>query len=313
MSATSTGSALPQNGIVIPRTYSNETGDRWAHSGVAFHPSLGFLLADASGSTLLSVTDGGLTQVLGEFPSLTSMHGIMPSGSEEDLQIWVADVGYAWNTPHGQDSPTNEWGTPGVFRIDLATGHVTVTCDPLTLPAPLQKWRPSAIAEHDDRVWVADGYGRHVVHCFTRSGTHLWTVDGGESGTAFRCPHAVIVDKRGLEPRLLVLDRENERICAYNLAGTYLRDFGSDMLTSPTGAAIVGDRLVVTELDGYVAVFDGNDIAYCRKPFNGTGFPDLDDYRPHGIHTDGAGRLLISEWGPKGRSVLIGSDWIENI
>ena len=78
----------------------------------------------------------------------------------------------------------------------------------------------SAFATLDGEIYVADGYGNAAVHRFASDGTHLAT--WGKPGTGpgeFSTPHSVWVDQRN---RVLVADRENDRICVFDRGGEYV-------------------------------------------------------------------------------------------
>jgi peptidylglycine monooxygenase len=75
----------------------------------------------------------------------------------------------------------------------------------------------------DGEIYVADGYGNARVHRFSREGH--WIASFGEVGHGpgeFMTPHSVIVDRRD---RVLVCDRENDRIQVFDRAGGWLMDW----------------------------------------------------------------------------------------
>lgn len=102
---------------------------------------------------------------------------------------------------------------------------------------------PAGIALNDaGEIFIADGYANCQVHKFSSEGEHL--LSWGEPGTGpgqFNLPHGAWVDKQG---RVLIADRENDRIQVFTQDGEYLSTWPSEVI----GAALV-----------YV---DDEDIAY---------------------------------------------------
>ena len=85
----------------------------------------------------------------------------------------------------------------------------------------------------DGDIWVADGYGSHLVHRFDRSGNYLQTLDGSEGGGRFSCPHGLALDTRRSEAEFYIADRGNSRFQVYGMDGTYRRSFGSAFNLEP--------------------------------------------------------------------------------
>ncbi|AWB92263.1 hypothetical protein [Aeromicrobium chenweiae] len=121
-------------------------------------------------------------------------------------------------------------------------------------------WSPTALAVEghgaERRIWVADGYGASLVHAYTPDGSWLMSADGADSGTAFDCPHGIVVDQRGSEPLLVVADRANQRLVELGLDGRTRRVLADGQVWSPSGLAIDDDFLLVTELWGDLVVLD---------------------------------------------------------
>ena len=90
----------------------------------------------------------------------------------------------------------------------------------------LEGWRPPgrrALRAHVlmlTILFITDGYGNARVHKFAADGTHL--LSWGEPGSApgqFMLPHGVWIDRSG---RVLVCDREKDRVQVFDLAGTLM-------------------------------------------------------------------------------------------
>ncbi len=87
------------------------------------------------------------------------------------------------------------------------------------LEAPFNHPTDIAVAPGGD-IYVADGYGNSCVHRFTAEGEHMSSFGTPGSGPGrFRVPHSVRVAKDG---RVLVCDRENNRVQVFGPDGEYL-------------------------------------------------------------------------------------------
>lgn len=98
----------------------------------------------------------------------------------------------------------------------------------------------------DGDIFVSDGYGNCRIHHFSASGKLLnsWGEVGSGPGQ-FRLPHGVCLTPDG---RLLVADRENDRIQIFRTDGSYLGEWDDDILR-PCGIALTGrGDVVVAEL-----------------------------------------------------------------
>lgn len=293
------------------REVNDPRNGAWAHPGVAVSPGDTIYVADASGSRVVSISPSGIRASI-SMP-VTECHGLAVTAGGG---IWVADNGH-------------KLVPEGAGYADVVNAGQVILVDPtgrfirrLNPPTP---WSPCGVALHDfghgsdGRLWVADGYGQSLVHCFSSDGELLWTSDGQDSGTALKQPHGIAVDVRSSPPRLLVADRGNQRIVAMSLEGRYLGTIGQDIVTSPSGLAVDGNRLWVTELHGSLVVFDADDREIGRI---GTDLrrrsPDWPNIRrnsaisrpktapgrfrsPHGIAVTSEGTVVITEWQTGGR------------
>ena len=139
-------------------------------------------------------------------------------------------------------------GVPGTrsdtgYRTDLPVQIHNV--ETVTRPAgPFNGCTDIAIGPGGD-IFVSDGYGNCRVHHFSPSGTLLnsWGEVGSGPGQ-FRLPHGIALTPDG---RLLVADRENDRIQIFRTDGSYLGEWSG--VQRPSGLAFTpqGD-VVVAEL-----------------------------------------------------------------
>ena len=135
--------------------------------------------------------------------------------------------------------------------------------------------------------YVSDGYGNSQVHCFTADGAFRfsWGRPGNGPGE-FTTPHAVWVDPA---ERVLVADRENNRVQLFDLEGRFLEawpDFfhPMDIYADSDGNVFVTDqipRLSMLSPDGAL-------IGRCRPVRFGA----------HGVGGDADGNLYLAETAP---------------
>ncbi|TDK25185.1 hypothetical protein E2F48_07805 [Arthrobacter crusticola] len=296
----------------------------WSHHGVVVGPDgEGFIVASPDGRALVHLNRG--TARRSEDLDVTECHGMSVDAFDSTYSIWIADNGHKYGyRDRGNDLETDRPGQ--VIRTDQS-GRVLQRLDSRQLPARAMGWRPTGVTsearEQGGRVWVADGYGRSFVHCFSREGNLLWSSDGRDSGTAFNSPHGILLDTRPVVPELLIADRGNKRIVVLSTDGTFLRTFGAGSLTSPSGFAIHGNLLWVTELFGAIVAFDGHDrlaaVLGSGLQSSEDGWPNALDgevverprleagtFRsPHGIAVNDSGSIAVSEWVIGGRLILL--------
>jgi hypothetical protein len=155
------------------------------------------------------------------------------------------------------------------------------------LDAPFN--HPTAAAQAPDgEIYVADGYGNSSVHRFSADGALLktWGGQGGGPG-AFTTPHAVAIDSRG---RVLVGDRENNRVQVFSRDGEFLEAWGDfyhpmQIWIDDRGLVFVTDQIPRISLLSP----DGKLIGRCRGAINGA----------HGLSGDAEGNLYLAELPPQ--------------
>jgi hypothetical protein len=156
--------------------------------------------------------------------------------------------------------------------------------------------------------YVADGYGLHHIHQYTREGKYVrsWGGRGSEPGKMV-CPHGIFTDRRGAEPILVVADRENHRLQRFTLDGKHV-DFVDKELRRPCHFDTFGDVLLIPDLLGRVTLFDkdnrlivhlGDNPVESERANNGvrrSGFRDGHFIAPHGACFDLEGNIIVAEW-----------------
>ena len=170
--------------------------------------------------------------------------------------------------------------------------------------------RPTRVAQAPNgELFIADGYGNARVHRFTAAGQYLqsWGEPGDRPGQ-FNLPHAVWVHTDG---RVLVCDRENDRIQIFASSGEYLgawtdlarpADLYIDRedhvyvgeLALKAGQRTMAGRPITRTCPSQVSIrdLDGNLITRwgAADPFAPDGFASA-----HGIWVDSHGDIYVGE------------------
>ena len=154
------------------------------------------------------------------------------------------------------------------------------------LGAPFNHPTDAAVAA-DGEIYVADGYGNSMVHRFAANGRHLMSFGRPGSGPGeFTTPHAVWVDR---SDRVLVADRENDRVQLFDRDGRYLEEWGDfyhpmDIYEDRAGRIYISDQIPRLSLLSP----SGQLIGRCRPCYN----------TPHGVWGAPDGAIFIAEMNP---------------
>jgi hypothetical protein len=144
-----------------------------------------------------------------------------------------------------------------------------------------------AVEAPDGEIFVADGYGNSCVHRFAANGTLLGTWGRpGRGALEFSTPHAVAIDRAG---RLLVGDRENNRVQILDRTGRWLGEIGG--LYKPMAVEPTPDGgILVTDQTPRLSLFSpaGELVGRCRT-FGTVG---------HGLGLAPDGSIFVAEMGP---------------
>ena len=289
----------------------------WAHPGAAMGVDGSLYVAGSSGHTIHRLHPGG--EIDSYEVGTTECHGVAVDATGG---IWIADPGAKVHLIDGATVTSEAAGRAVYAAPGTDRGHDLVD--------PSGGWKPTGVAVHDfgrgsdGKVWVADGYGKYLVHCFNADGSLAWTSDGSASGLAFNCPHGIAIDTRGPEARVVVADRGNKRIVVLTIDGEYVETYGGDVLSSPSSLAVGGDLLWVTELLGSLVAFDRDNklvqrVGQDADPAQVPGWPNqiLDEkvhapelhfgaFRaPHGLTVMPTGEVVIAEWIIGGRVTVL--------
>lgn len=244
----------------------------------------------------------------------TWVHGLTIGPDDRVYCVDMGDHTVRAFTPHGELLMT--LGNPGKpsetgfngFNVRAWTVHAveSVCCG----AGPFNTCCNLAVAPNGD-LYVADGYGNCRVHRFSHDGELLQS--WGEPGTGpgqFHLPHGITVASDG---RVLVCDRENDRIQVFDPAGRYL-DQWTDVqrpcnltidadglvyvaeLWRPKGKGSFVHGVAMTDQPGRVSIFDLNG----RRQGQWGGSSEHRDapgnfIAPHDITVDSRGDIYVSE------------------
>lgn len=207
-------------------------------------------------------------------------------------------------------------GRGEVARLSLA-GQVawTLGCPMESgLYADASEYHPtSAALAPDGRLYVADGYGKSWIHVYGADRTYLRSFGGpGSEPGKLATPHGLWIDTRGESPRLLVADRENHRVQAFDLDGKLLGVLEVE-LRRPCSFYQRGDELVIADLAGRVTILDREDHLVEHlgdqpneglRAQNGVPREQWTDglfLAPHSAAWDARGDLYVMDWNFLGR------------
>ena len=181
----------------------------------------------------------------------------------------------------------HKFTTDGELLMTLGTmDHPGSEGEPFNLPTDL------ALGP-DGEMFISDGYGNARIHKFSPDGDMIksWGKPGTGPGE-FDLPHCVRVDPRN---RVMVADRENNRIQFFTLDGEYIEEWGD--LLEPDTIYIDEDELVyIAELGQRVSIMtlDGEVVSQWGSE-RGSTVPGEFLACPHGIWLDSHGDIYVGE------------------
>jgi DNA-binding beta-propeller fold protein YncE len=185
----------------------------------------------------------------------------------------------------GERGHRSDTGVPGDDFSSSAWKKVTHGGGPFNLPTDIA-FGP------DGSMFMSDGYGNARVHKFSPGAQYLFS--WGEPGNApgqFNLPHGVWVDRRG---RLLVADRENDRVQIFDLNGKLLEVWRTELIGPAFFYVDPDDIVYVAEHNGgmiSILTLDGERLARWGDPIHRS---------CHGIWGDSQGNIYVvqpGEWG----------------
>ena len=176
------------------------------------------------------------------------------------------------------------------------------------------EWRiTAALPAPDGSIFIANGYGDSRIFQFDRKGNYLRSHSGkGTEPGLLNCSHGLTLDSRYGQPLLLVCDRENRRLCHFDLDGKYVSTV-TQHLRRPCQVALHREYAVVSELEGRVTILDRDNtpIAFLGDNPRKAEWANYDlDPRTinpmtfsaaHGCFIDRDANVYISDWNRTGR------------
>lgn len=165
----------------------------------------------------------------------------------------------------------------------------------------------------DGSIFVADGYGKSLIHKFDAAGKWIKTFGGkGNTDGKFETCHGIALDTRGEKPLLLVCDRENRRLVHMDLDGNFVAVITKD-LRRPCAVSILGDHVAIAELEARVTILDKSNqpvghlgdnpdkSQWAKFPSPQSEWKDGIFTAPHGLSYDKDGNLYVQDWNQTGR------------
>ncbi len=295
----------------------------WAHPGMAITKEQKIVTCDSGESKILVFSvDGELVNSWeGNF---VDAHGITVAQEEGQEVIWIADNGAKRESKNSYEYPPGFGSKSGrVFKCIFGGEEILELDFPKHSAYKENRYSPTSVAVDEisqggsGDIWVSDGYGANLVHRYSNDGEYKHTIDGSSGAGHFNCPHGIFIDRRRDVPELYVADRANSRVQVFDLEGRFIRSFGSDFLTTPSGFSTYNKIMIIAELNSRLVVIDEADnfVEYLfmdEKAPNYLGWPNeqtangtlsrpstlgpLKFNSPHGITVDSRGNIYIAEW-----------------
>ena len=176
------------------------------------------------------------------------------------------------------------------------------------------EWRlTAALPAPDGSIFIANGYGDSRIFRFDKNGNYQKSfAEKGSGDGQLDCSHGLSLDLRYHQPLLLVCDRENRRLCHFDLDGKYVRTL-TQHLRRPCQAGFYGHYAVISELEGRVTILDEDNEPVAFLGDNPQKLQwanyELDPSNikvgvfgaAHGCFVDSDANIFVSDWNHTGR------------
>jgi hypothetical protein len=292
-------------------TYEVVPGWGTLPSGTSFGGTHGAIAEDKAGRIYVSTqsatgvlvygSDGRLIRTIASaFPEIHSMVHADEQGEE-----------FLYSTVQ-KGTPAENWLFVKL-RTD-GTVALKITAPPEAGFKSPNEWRlTAAVPAPDGSIFIANGYGDSRIFRFDKNGNYKGTfAEKGKAEGQLDCSHGLTLDARYDQPLLLVCDRENRRLCHFDLDGKYVRTV-TQHLRRPCQASLQGDYAVVSELEGRVSILDRDNVPVAFLGDNPEKSQwakyelDPHDITPgvfsaaHGCFVDSSANVFVSDWNQTGR------------
>jgi hypothetical protein len=199
------------------------------------------------------------------------------------------------------------------LRID-GTVVLKITAPPEAGFKSPNEWRlTAAVPAPDGSIFIANGYGDSRIFRFDKNGNYKGSfAEKGKLEGQLDCSHGLTLDLRYEQPLLLVCDRENRRLCHFDLDGKYIRTV-TQHLRRPCQVSLQGDYALVSELEGRVTILDRDNVPVAFLGDNPEKAQwakyELDPHditagvfsAAHGCFIDSEANVFVSDWNQTGR------------
>jgi hypothetical protein len=260
-----------------------------------------YVSTQSSTGVLVYRSDGHLlTRIAIAYPEIHSMVFVTEDGEE-----------YLYATVQ-KGTPEENW----LFLKMKPDGSVTlkITAPPEAGFKFPNEWRiTAAVPSPDGSIFIANGYGDSRIFRFDSHGNFKASYSGkGSGGGSLDCSHGLSLDTRFDQPLLLVCDRENRRLCHFDLDGRYVRTI-TQHLRRPCQVSFHGDYALVSELEGRATMLDRDHVPVAFIGDNPRKEQwanyDLDPgaikaamfSAAHGCFMDSQANIFVSDWNQTGR------------
>ncbi len=283
--------ALPA-GTIFGGTHGAIAQDKAGNIYVSTQSSTGVLVYHSDGRLLRKIAT--------DYPEIHSMV-FATEGGEEYIYATVQ-----------KGTPQENW----LFLKMKTDGSVVlkITAPPEAGFKTPNEWRiTAALPAPDGSIFIANGYGDSRIFRFDKNGNYRASYSEKGSGEGqLNCSHGLSLDTRYDQPLLLVCDRENRRLCHFDLDGRYVRTV-TQHLRRPCQVSFHGDYALVSELEGRATIVDRDNVPVAFVGDN----PQKEqwakyDVDPHAVHAavfsaahgcyiDSGANIFVSDWNQTGR------------